>query len=271
MALAAASASFSCTLPCPSMVTSARLRWVLDQLVAGRRAHLLMNTYEDKVVVKIKLSAESGHFVQNGFAINWITAILSGLHTAVAVDHGHGASSGESFVNILLKPLHVQSAVVSGMTTDHLPTHGPADHGDGADAQVASPPVALAGLADSPDTNGPPTKFARLSDDAAERPETPSMAALQSETRATFLALSDTVWDRLVGSEPRILTFGKAVITGTFASALSGICRQEAPTASNQIHEMFDATALDVAIEVTTRKLQDSQTDVPSSSCDSAG
>ena len=58
------------------MVVLARLRWILDQLAAGRMAQITMNTYSNKVVVKVRLLPENGLLVQNGFAFLWLSSVL---------------------------------------------------------------------------------------------------------------------------------------------------------------------------------------------------
>ena len=86
------------------MVTAARLEWILRQLWAGRKVCICMNTYPDKAIMKVRLLCEYGSHAQNGFAISWIAAISDGLQTAIAVDHGHANSKGESIINMTLSP-----------------------------------------------------------------------------------------------------------------------------------------------------------------------
>ena len=88
-----------------SMVTSARLGWVINQLQIGRQARVKLASYADRMILQITLLTKCDASMSNCLTIAWLHQMRENLASAVSVDHGHRKSSGEAHICIVLRPL----------------------------------------------------------------------------------------------------------------------------------------------------------------------
>jgi len=109
---------------------------VTSQLLEGRLAHVVMNTYPNKVVIKITLRHERSHEARNGFAIAWVECVARGLPSAIVVDRGHANSKGEALVTIVMRP----QPLVAGMVPSAAPAHDAVLEDNCEDAVVSDQP-----------------------------------------------------------------------------------------------------------------------------------
>ena len=86
------------------MVSSSRLRLIVQQLHDGRACRVKMNTHHDKLTLNVVLLEASGATAQNFFAIELLQRLEANLIQYVVTDHGHKNSSGDSYVSFLVKP-----------------------------------------------------------------------------------------------------------------------------------------------------------------------
>eukprot|EP00973_Karenia_brevis_P026739 3690143-Karenia_brevis.AAC.1 len=85
------------------MVTASRLEWALEQIAAGRKVRVRLNSHAGKMIIHVHLLSEYCTDLVHAATTLLLTHVLNCLDDYVAVDHGHKHSNGESHFSIVLK------------------------------------------------------------------------------------------------------------------------------------------------------------------------